>query len=246
MSDKTAIILGASGSVGQALLAEIVRCGRFNRVVALTRQPLGLQLGAMIEERLIPDMTPPNLTQAVVDVLSERMDQAVGFSVLGVGADTAKLSLAAHRAIDVDLNAAFAKGLKDSGRVGHLALMSAIGADIHARASGSGAAGMGRYNRVKGEAEAAVQECGPAVVSIFRPSVIVGSRHTPRLLAMAFTLLSPLIPTKYRPIRTTEIAQAMVAATLCMPSSSAIYGFSEMQKLISAAPNYFKPESLLP
>jgi len=246
MSDKTAIILGASGSVGQALLAEIVRCGQFNRVVALTRQPLDLPRGGVVEERLLPDMAPPCLTQAVVEVLNERMDCAVGFSVLGVGADTAKLSLAAHRAIDVDLNAALAKGLKNSGKAEQLAFMSAIGADIHARASGSGAAGMGRYNRVKGEAEAAVLACGPAVVSIFRPALIIGSQHTPSLLAMVFTLLSPLMPKKYRPIRTNEIAQAMVAVTLSMPSSSTIYCFSEMQKLISAAPNYFKPESLLP
>lgn len=71
----------------------------------------------------------------------------VGFSVLGVGANTAKLTLDEHRAIDVDLNAAFAKGLKASGKVEHLAFMSAIGADIHARTTGSGAAGMALFNR---------------------------------------------------------------------------------------------------
>lgn len=191
MTVKSAIILGASGSVGQALVTEIVRSGKFNPVIVITRRPLGLNLGATVEERLVPDMTPSHLTQAVVDALRTHEPDAVGFSVLGVGANTAKLTLDEHRAIDVDLNAAFAKGLKASGKVEHLAFMSAIGADIHARTTGSGAAGMARYNRVKGEAESAVQNFGPTVVSIFRPSLIVGSQHTPRVLAGMFTWLAP-------------------------------------------------------
>jgi len=38
---------------------------------------------------------------------------------------------------------------------------------------------MARYARVKGEAEEAVKENGPAVVSIFRPAMII-DRGTPR------------------------------------------------------------------
>lgn len=235
--DTSAIILGASGSVGQALLEALVRCQRFNRVIVITRRPLGLQLGASVEERLVPNMTPPALTQAVVEVLKDQQTDAVGFSALGVGADTAKLTLEEHRAIDVELNAAFARGLKESGRVRHLAFLSAVGADPSAKLSGSGAAGMGRYSRVKGEAEAAVREQGPAVVSIFRPSVIVGSQHTPGLLAAASRFLSPLTPAKYRPIRTTEIALAMVAAALHVPSASAVYHFAEMKQLIAGQPS---------
>lgn len=246
MTDKAAIILGASGSVGQSLIEEIVRCGKFNRVIAIVRRPLGLNLGTPIDERLVPYMDPPGLTQAVVDALNRHVTDAVGFSVLGVGADTAKLTLKEHRAIDVDLNAAFAKGLKDSGKVAHLVYMSAVGADINAKITGSGVAGMGRYSRVKGEAEAAVQDSGPTVVSIFRPAMIIGSRHTPRLLAVLFTLLSPLIPAKYRPIRTNEIAHAMVAAALGMPGTSAIYSFPEMKKLITNVPKHIKSKSLAP
>src|SRR5450830_1825068 len=156
MAGETAVILGASGSVGQALLAEVVRCGTFSRILVMTRRPLNLQLAAQVEERLVPEMEPDKLSQAVVDALREVDGEVTGFSVLGVGAGTAKLSLDEHRAIDVDLNAAFARGLKASGKVQHLAFMSAMGADINAKTTGSGAAGMARYSRVKGEAEAAV------------------------------------------------------------------------------------------
>lgn len=232
MTDPAAIVLGASGSVGQALLAEIAGSGRFSRVFVMTRRPLNLQAGARVEERLVTQMEPANLAEAVVEALRDCATEAVGFSVLGIGAGTAKLSLEQHRAVDVDLNAAFARGLKLSGKVQHLCFMSAVGANINASTTGSGAAGMPRYARVKAESEAGVVSQGPPVVSIFRPSVIIGSQHTPRALALALRLVAPLTPAKFRPIRTTEIAQAMVAAALRPSVSSAIYHYPEMLALI--------------
>jgi uncharacterized protein YbjT (DUF2867 family) len=111
--------------------------------------------------------------------------------------------------------------------------MSAVGADVTARTTGSGAAGMSRYRRVKGEAEAEVQRHGPAVVSIFRPSTIIGSPHTPRLVSALASLLAPLTPATFRPIRTTEIAKAMVACALKGPVESAVYSYPEMQALLA-------------
>jgi uncharacterized protein YbjT (DUF2867 family) len=243
MSESSAIVLGASGSVGQALLAEILSSTHFNHVVIVGRRsvlPLG-SAGKTVEERLLPDIQPLALRQAVVAALRSGDTPAVGFSVLGVGAGTAKLSLAQHRAVDVELNAAFAAGLKESGRVRHLAFMSAIGADIHASATGSGAAGMPRYARVKGEAEQAVMSQGPPVVSIFRPSLIIGSQHTPGALATTLSLLSPLIPTKYRPIRTTEIARAMVAVARTEPGVSAIFTYAAMKALVAGVAESGEP-----
>lgn len=233
MADKTAIILGASGSVGQALLAEVVRSGGFGRILLLTRRPLHGPWGAQVEELLVPDMQPEPLFQAVRDSLAGLTGEVVGFSVLGVGAGTAKLTLEQHRAVDVLLNAALARGLRASGKVQHLAFMSAVGADAQARTTGSGAAGMPRYARVKGEAEAAVLREGPAVVSIFRPAMIIGSAHTPRLLAAVLPLFTWLTPARFRSIRTTEIAQAMVACALHPPAQSAIYHYPEMMALIA-------------
>ena len=237
MAATTAIILGASGSVGQALLAELLRTPQFSRVIVIARRSVGAQAGdgAKLVECLVPDMQPRALQQAVVKALINADTDAVGFSVLGVGAGTAKLSLAEHRAIDVDLNAAFAKGLRESGRVRHLAFMSAVGADAQAKTTGSGAAGMPRYARVKGEAEQAVLSQGLAMVSIFRPSLIIGSAHTPGILAALLSLLSPLMPAKYRPIRTEEIAQAMVAAARSAPDRHGVYSYTEMKALISQA-----------
>ena len=232
---RTAIVLGASGSVGEALMDELLRSDGFGKILVMARRPLGRVLPAQVEERLVPDMTPPALERAVAAALREVPGEAVGFSVLGVGAGTAKLTLAQHRAVDVDLNAAFARGLATSERVRQLAFMSAIGADASAGTQGSGAAGMPRYARVKGEAEAAVTREGPPIVSIFRPAMIIGSRHTPGLLSAVLPLFSPVTPARFRSIRTTEIAGAMVAIALRPPAASAVYAYPEMKALIEAA-----------
>ena len=229
MADKTAIVLGASGSVGQALLPTLVQSTAFTRIIVMARKPLAVPAG--VEVCLVPLMEPVDLEQAVIGALRESQE-AIGFSVLGVGAGTAKLTLEEHRAVDVELNAAFARGLKASDKVRHLCFMSSMGANINARTTGSGAAGMARYSRVKGEAEAAVTAQGPAVVSIFRPAVILGSQHTPKLLGAIIPLFTFLTPVHYRSIRTTEIAQAMLAAALRPPAQSATYTYPEMMALI--------------
>jgi uncharacterized protein YbjT (DUF2867 family) len=233
MANRTAVIFGASGSVGQALLSEILSCGGFEQILIVVRRPLNLQLGVKVKELLVLDMNPNKLTHAVIDELRELSGDVFGFSVLGVGADTAKLSLEEHRTVDVELNAAFARGLKASGKVQHLLFMSALGADHNAKTTGLGVAGIAQYVRVKGEAESAVNNQGPAFVSIFRPSVIIGSQHTPWLLSVVARLLTPFTPAKFRSIRTTEIAQAMVAAALHPPEKSAVYHYTDMMTLIA-------------
>ena len=155
---RSAIILGASGSVGQALLAEIVRSGAFNPVFVMTRRPLGLPIETKVDQRLVPDMQPDKLAQAVVDTLRDYDGETVGFSVLGVGAGTAKLSLEEHRAIDVELNAAFARGLKASGKVRHLAFMSANRSEHYAKDhAGLRRRRMPLYARGKSRSEEAVK-----------------------------------------------------------------------------------------
>ena len=132
---RAAVVLGASGSVGNALLRELLRTRAFNPVVTLGRrsQPdqvaMARDAGIELREISIPTMDPAGLSAAVEEAVRPLEGEVVGFSVLGVGAGTAKLTLDEHRAVDVQLNAAFARGLKASQRVTHLAFMSAVGAD---------------------------------------------------------------------------------------------------------------------
>ena len=188
--------------------------------------------GRILVETLVPDMKPGPLAAATIDAVRELDGDVEGFSVLGVGAGTAKLTLEEHRAVDVALNQAFARALRDSGKVRHLAFMSAVGADPTAKAGGSGAAGMSRYNRVKGEAEQAVRADGPAIVSVFRPAMIIGSQHTPWLLEKALPLFSFATPGKYKSVSVEQIAKAMIASAKHHPAKSATYHYPEMMALI--------------
>lgn len=231
---RSAIVLGASGSVGNALVAELIRSGAFAQIVSLTRraQPdqraMALASGTALREVILPEMTVDAVQSATVDAARRADGHVVGLSVLGIGAGTGTLTIDQHRAVDVELNAAFARGLEASGRVKHLAFMSAVGANATASATASGAAGGARYNRVKGEAEEAVKAHGPAVVSIFRPSMIIGSQHTPKLLEQLLPLLSFVTPAKYKSITVTQIARAMIATSLHPPTTSRIYHYPEM------------------
>ncbi len=188
--------------------------------------------GGSLREHLVPEMTPDGLEAATIEALRDIEGDVEGFSVLGVGANTAALTLEEHRAVDVGLNAAFARGLRASGKVRHLAYMSAAGADPNARETGRGGAGMPRYNRVKGESEVAVRVGGPEVVSVFRPAMIIGSRHTPWLLERMLPLFSFVTPARYRSISAEQIAKAMVAAATRHPSHSATFHYPEMLDLI--------------
>lgn len=236
---RTAIVLGGSGSVGAALLRELFGDDGFDAVITLSRRSLpgvvetARAAGRRLVEKLVPEMQPAALAAATLEAARDVDGELEGFSVLGVGAGTAKMTIDEHRAVDVALNEAFARALRDSGKVRHLAFMSAAGADAAAKASGSGAAGMSRYNRVKGESEEAVRASGPAIVSVFRPAMIIGSQHTPWLLEKALPLFSFVTPAKYRSIRVEQIARAMIAAAKNHPATSATYHYPEMMALIA-------------
>jgi uncharacterized protein YbjT (DUF2867 family) len=236
-STQAALVLGASGSVGNALINELIRNGSFGPIVTLVRRSQPDQVarahdaGVELRETLVPAMDPAGLEAATTAAIRPLEGDVAALSVLGVGAGTAKLTIDEHRAVDVHLNAAFARGLKASGRVKHLAFMSAAGANPTAAETGSGAAGMARYARVKGEAEEAVKESGPAVVSIFRPAMIIGSRHTPWLFEKVLPVFSFVTPMKYRSISVEQIAKAMIATSRNTPGKSDVYHYPEMMAL---------------
>ncbi|MBL0940872.1 MAG: hypothetical protein IBJ03_18415 [Gemmatimonadaceae bacterium] len=237
---RTAIVLGGSGSVGAALVRELLHDDGFDTVVTLSRRSIpefvtmARSTGRNLVEKLVPDMKPESLAVATMEAVGEAVGDVEGFSVLGIGADTAKLTIDEHRAVDVGLNEAFARALRDSGKVRHLAFMSAVGADATASASGNGAAGMPRYNRVKGESEQAARANGPAVVSVFRPAMILGSQHTPWILGALLPLFSFITPGKFKSIRVDQIAKAMIASAKRHPASSETYHYPEMMSLIAS------------
>lgn len=240
MKTKIALLLGASGSVGSDLLQALLNQSAYEKVVIFVRKALpadSVTTSTKLIQKIVSDMSPAGLSASVKETMSELASQypqldLMGFSALGIGAKTAQLTIDQHRAVDVDLNQAFAAALKGSPQVKSMNLLSAIGSNPKAKATGSGAAGMPRYARVKGEAEEAVKLHGPKVVNIFQPAMIVGSQHTPKSLAVLAPVFDLLIPKKYHSITTKQIALSMVAASLSQQESSKVYTYPEMVEII--------------
>src|SRR5260221_6805019 len=103
-STQAAVVLGASGSVGNALIKELIRNRSFNPIVTLVRrsQPdqvaMARDAGVELRETLVPAMDPAGLQTATSESIHSLQGDVVGLSVLGVGAGTAKLTLEQHRA----------------------------------------------------------------------------------------------------------------------------------------------------
>lgn len=205
MSDRTALVLGATGLIGRHVVALLLADPAWSRVRVLARRPL-----PFAAEKL--DLT-------VVDF--ERLnDHAELFAVddifccLGTTMKQAG-SREAFRRVDLDYPT-------DAARFGHVAgakqflLVSSLGAN---------ASSMFFYNRVKGELEQKIRSVGYDSLSVFQPSLLLGERENPRamerfadaaLRLVSWMLVGPLADAK--PIEGEEVARAMVAVARRQPA----------------------------
>ncbi|HXI11620.1 MAG TPA: NAD(P)H-binding protein [Thermoanaerobaculia bacterium] len=199
MQTYRALIIGATGAVGSALLAELLRSARCTEVVALTRR----------EIQHLPANLSHKLNQQVIDFndLEPAAARAgrgceVAFCTMGIG-QPRKVSSEEFWKVDVDYAGAFARGAQVAGAQ-HITLLSSAGAN---------AKSSNRYIRVKGSAEAAVAAAGIRRTSLFRPSLLVTKEIRyglqDRLTQSLFPLLSPLLPDRYHEIRVEELGRAM-------------------------------------
>lgn len=190
------LLAGATGLVGGEILRGLLADDTVASVHVLARRALQIQ--------------HPKLQAQVVDFAALPPLPALDEAYLALGT-TIKVagSQAAFRAVDVDANLAVARAALAAG-ARRLGLVSAMGADPQSRVF---------YNRVKGELEEAVKGLGFEALVIARPSLLLGDRgalgqpvrmgeHAGSLLA---GLLRPLIPARYRPIRASAVARALLA-----------------------------------
>ncbi len=191
------MLVGASGEVGRAVLAQALADRRVAEVVALTRRPLA---------------AAKKLTNIVVDF--DRLPEdaqwwAVDAVVCTLGTTLrAAGSREAFASVDRDLPLRIARLARAQGAT-RLGLNSSLGAD-----AGSG----NFYLRTKGEAEDAIRQLGYPGYVILRPSLIdvdrIESRPGERL-GLAFARgLAPLIPRRWRAVTPEAIARALLDGVL--------------------------------
>ena len=192
---RTAIVLGATGLVGQSLVDQLSRAAHIDRVVTITRRPVV--------------STSPKVTNHVIDFerLADHASLFTGdylFSSLGTTRKQAG-SIHAQRRVDLDYQFEAAQLAARNG-VSHYLLVSSTGADANTS---------NPYLKMKGELEQLVLELPFKRISIFQPSVLAGERDEPRIgeriggLVLQGLRFFPGLR-RYRPIRGEQVAARMV------------------------------------
>lgn len=192
----SAVIVGASGLVGQECVRAFAAHHRVERVTAIVRRPLpqALQL--------------PRVTECVVDF--DRLDLsahclAATHIVCALGTTIRRAgSQERFRQVDHDYVLSTASiGLGQGAR--HFLLVSALGASPRSRVF---------YTRVKGEVERDVLALGYRSVTIARPSFLAGDREERRLGERIATVIAHLAPPAFRPVPARAVAVALVHAAV--------------------------------
>jgi uncharacterized protein YbjT (DUF2867 family) len=191
-----AMILGGTGQVGGAVVAELLAIPECRQVVMITRNPIAARSRV---RNVVLDTGASDLAERTAalarEVLSEGPVSAV--SCVGVGSGSARWSEEELRRLELGVVGAFARGCDDA-RIAQFCLLSAAGSSPRSRI---------RYARVMGMKEDTVRNIGFPRLAIFRPGIIVGNAHTPAWTAW----LGSLVPGPFGNIDQHILARAIAA-----------------------------------
>lgn len=207
---QTAVVIGATGLTGRHLVTLLLHSQHFSKVKVLLRSP-------SLKPR-------PGLEPVIVDFddegsLASALQGDVLFCCVGTTIRKAG-SQQQFRKVDFEIPLRCATLARRQGTEQFL-LVSSIGANARSR---------NFYLRTKGEVEQAVQQLGYPGLHIFRPSFLLGTRPEFRLgewlikcLVTVFFFLLQGSWKKYRGIKASNVAHAMVNAAVYTPSGTHIY-----------------------
>ncbi|MCG7220915.1 nucleoside-diphosphate sugar epimerase [Acinetobacter sp. AG3] len=209
-SIKNAIVIGATGLVGQRLIEQLNLLADCEKITVVVR-------------RENPDFSKfKKVEQFVLDDFLLLNDQDVSgythaFSCLGTTIKKAGSKEAFYN-IDFEINAHFADLFEMTET--HLLLISAMGAKASSPIF---------YNQVKGELEDYIQKLNLYRFSSIRPSLLLGERNEKRFLEdvtqKLYSKFSHLVPNsfKYKPVTAQQVAHTMVEAAQTQTQKIEIY-----------------------
>ncbi|MBA6262137.1 NAD-dependent epimerase/dehydratase family protein [Colwellia sp. Bg11-12] len=210
---KKAIVIGATGLVGRAIVQQLVNTDYIGKVITLTR-------------RSSPHSSTKVLNQVVdfdqLDNYLSLFDGDFLFSCLGTTVKQAG-SINGQRKVDLEYQFKAAELAAKNG-VSHYLLVSSTGANGQSNNS---------YLKMKGELEHRVSQLIFKRISIFQPSLLLGERTQIRLGEKMGCWIMPIICIipflrRFRPITGEQVAAKMVSISQREGASREFYRLDEI------------------
>ncbi len=202
---RTAIIAGATGLVGKALMYKLLESNEYSSVKILTRKTLQIKHPKL--EQIATDFDKLALINE--KVLATDAFCCLGTTIAKAGSEQAFLK------VDKDYVLKFAQ-ICSQNQVKTFSLVSSVGADDASSVF---------YLKTKGEVESALKLMKFEKINIFRPSVLLGNREELRLgekigsiFAIAFSPIMFGSLAKYKPVNATQVAFKMSILAKDAPS----------------------------
>ena len=191
-----AIILGGTGQVGSAAVAELLAIPQCREVVMITRKPLAPQPRI---RNIVLDTAALDFADRVAAISREVLKQglASAISCVGVGSGSMRWTEEELKRLELGVVGAFAQGCHNAGIV-QFCLLSAVGSTAKSHF---------RYVRVMGMKEDTARAVGFRRLAIFRPGIIVGNAHTPAYAGW----FGSLVPGKYGNIDQQTLGRSIAA-----------------------------------
>ncbi len=217
-NQRTAIIVGATGLVGNALLIMLLSDISIKKVIVFSRRPLDLKDAKLeVVETDFDNYKPLAKYFQEADVL---------FCCIGTTIKVAG-SKEAFRKVDFEIPVKLAE-LSSKNGIKSFIVISSLGADFDSR---------NFYLKTKGEMEQEVAKFKFVKLAFVRPSMLLGPRKEfrlgERIGQFAMTLFTPLLVgifKKFRPIHETVVAKAMIQISNSA-SNQKIYESAELDWL---------------
>lgn len=200
---KTAVVIGATGLIGQILVDKLAQDRTWSQILAITRKPTTWANPKV--RTLVFDFKQWESLDLQIQSFGGRADLnffcCLGTTILAAGSEEA------FRKVDHDAVVSFTK-VASRCSAENLFVVSALGADVNSSVF---------YNRTKGEMERDVQAVSLKAVYFLRPSLLLGDRGQfrlfERLAIMSAPIYTPLLfgsLKKYRPVKASSVANAMI------------------------------------
>ena len=224
---RRAVVVGATGAVGGALVRALLASSAWSGVTALARRTVTTFDEVPGRDKLALEVVDLDDLERMTAALAAGCDAA--FNTMGIG-QPRKVPFAEFYKVDVEYAGAFARGAARAG-VRHISLLSSVGADYASR---------NRYLRTKGDAEQVTSAAGIARTSVFRPSLLVTRQvrygMQDRVTQALFPLAAPLLPARFHQISVEDLGRAMrLNAERGGPATTEILYYPQFRALLAGS-----------